>query len=358
MPDSRGVSDPPCSPAAIRRAIAQYEGMAGAEPRPLGRGLIHQTFELRAPAGRYVLQRVNPIFDPRIHHNIWAVTARLGEAGLTTPRLLESRQGRPWAEPGDGTVWRVMTFIEGVSFDVVADPEQTRAAARLVGRFHRALDGLEHRFVGLRPAVHDPSRHLAALGQSLVDHAAHPLFGEVARLGKALLEQAERLPPLADLPPRVCHGDLKLNNVLFAGPEPPERERAVCLVDLDTLAPMALAHELGDAWRSWCNPAGENAAETRFNLAIFEASWQGYLEGAARTPSRAERRALLGGVEWISLELAARFAADALCECYFGWDRERFERAGEHNLLRARGQWRLHQAAVALRSERARLLEL
>ncbi len=36
----------------------------------------------------------------------------------------------------------------------------------------------------------------------------------------------------------------------------------------------------------------------------------------------------------IATELAMRFAADALNERYFGWDRARFPAAGEHNLLR------------------------
>ena len=62
------------------------------------------------------------------------------------------------------------------------------------------------------------------------------------------------------------------------------------------------------------------------------------------------------GVEWISLELAARFAADALFESYFGWDPARFPGRGEHNLVRARGQWSMHQALVATRAERAGML--
>jgi hypothetical protein len=61
-------------------------------------------------------------------------------------------------------------------------------------------------------------------------------------------------------------------------------------------------------------------------------------------------------VEVISLELAARFLADALQESYFGWNRERFSSAGEHNLVRARGQWSLHEAAQACRAKRAQIL--
>ena len=51
-----------------------------------------------------------------------------------------------------------------------------------------------------------------------------------------------------------------------------------------------------------------------------------------------------------------RFAADALRESYFGWDSQRFARAGEHNLVSARGQHALYQAVVATRQQRTRIL--
>ena len=60
----------------------------------------------------------------------------------------------------------------------------------------------------------------------------------------------------------------------------------------------------------------------------------------------------------MSLELAVRFAADALDESYFGWDAGRFASRGDHNLVRARGQWSLHEAVVATRPQRAQLLGL
>ena len=60
------------------------------------------------------------------------------------------------------------------------------------------------------------------------------------------------------------------------------------------------------------------------------------------------------GLERVSLELCARFAADALDESHFAWDSEAFPTAGEHNLYRARGQLSLHHQARETRSERAR----
>jgi hypothetical protein len=47
---------------------------------------------------------------------------------------------------------------------------------------------------------------------------------------------------------------------------------------------------------------------------------------------------LVAGTQTIYLELAARFAADALEERYFGWSPARYATRGEHNLARAGNQ--------------------
>jgi aminoglycoside phosphotransferase (APT) family kinase protein len=179
----------------------------------------------------------------------------------------------------------------------------------------------------------------------------------VRELASDIAGAAEALPALPALPPRVCHGDLKFSNVLFADHEPPASERATCLIDLDTLGPLSLAYELGDAWRSWCNRAGEDVPEARLDLDVMRASLDGYREGLGGALAPDTRRALLLGVEWVSLELAARFAADALLEAYFGWDARRFASRGDHNLVRARGQWSLHQALVATRAARVQMID-
>jgi hypothetical protein len=121
---------------------------------------------------------------------------------------------------------------------------------------------------------------------------------------------------------------------------------------------MALAYELGDAWRSWCNRSGEDAIVARIDLDVFRASYEGYARAIGREFTLDQRHALLGGVEWISLELASRFVADALFESYFGWDAQRFGSRSEHNLVRGRGQLALHEAFIATRSERAKILGL
>jgi Ser/Thr protein kinase RdoA (MazF antagonist) len=338
--------------------LPRFDGLAGASPEPLGNGLINQTFLVRGRDARFVLQRLAAIFPPAINDNIAAVTGALARAGLCTPRLVPTREGRSCVDLGaGGGVWRLQTYVDGASFDKVQSPAQAAAAGALVARFHRALDGLAHTFTGLREGVHDTARHLARLREALALHARHRLHGQVAPLAERVLAHAAALPPLPPLPARICHGDLKLNNLLFAGEVPPLCETAICLIDLDTVGPMSLAHELGDAWRSWCNRSGEDTELARIDLEVFRAAFLGYRGALGRELDQDERCALLASVEWISLELAARFAADALDESYFGWDSQRYPARGEHNLVRARGQLALHEAFTATRIEREAILD-
>lgn len=341
------------------QVLSHFPGWEVATVEPLGRGLINQTFLLTAQNRRSVLQRMAPIFSPAINENIAAVTSALTTAGLVTPRLLPTHDGRLWLDLGrDAGVWRLQTFVSGTSFDKVQSPAQAHAAGALVARFHRALEGRPLTFRRLREGVHDTAKHLARLREAVTLLKTHRLIAQVGTVAESILTHAQDLAPLPALQARFCHGDLKLNNILFAGETPPASEQALCLIDLDTVGPMPLAYELGDAWRSWCNVSGEDALAARIDLEVFRASFAGYRSGIERELSQVERQALLGGVEWISLELASRFAADALFEDYFGWDPRRFPGRGEHNLVRSRGQLALHEAFLATRAERAAILGL
>jgi Ser/Thr protein kinase RdoA (MazF antagonist) len=338
--------------ASARAALGAWS-LDGARLAPLGTGLINRTYLVEAGDARFVLQRVNVIFDARIHENIAAVTARLRERGLATLTLVPTTDDRLWIE--DGGVYRLYRHVDGASFDVVRSLTQARSAGRHVGAFHAALTGLPHRFVGMRLGVHDTARHLDVLRWAVDERGEHRLHSEVRPLAADVLAAAEALAPLPSLAPILGHGDLKLSNLLFS------RERhdeALCLVDLDTVGPIELGHELGDMWRSWCNRATEDAPEARLDLEVMRSSFDGYVEGLGRTPSLDERHSALLGPEWVALELSARFAADALVESYFGWDPSRYATRGDHNLARARGQWALHTALRASRRDRERLLGL
>lgn len=333
-----------------RAALVRFSDMDEAKVSLMAGGHLHSTYAVSSDGLEYVLQRVNPVFSTRIHENIDAVTRHLARAGVPTVRLVSTREGALFTDLGGRGRWRLQERLPGVSHDACRDAAQARQAGALVARFHSALADFEGELHPLGFPFHDTPRHLADLEHALQWRRGHRLHPEVAEIAGEVISTAAAWPELGDLPARVIHGDLKFSNLLLEG------DRPSALIDLDTLARMPLWIELGDAWRSWCNPVSEDIEEAVVDLEIFGASAEGYVDALELELAPGELESLVVALERIALELCARFAADALEESYFGWDRERFDTAGEHNLARARGQLSLHRKAVATREERRRIL--
>lgn len=325
--------------------LAPWGALAGLPVHAGEGGLINLTLVAGDPPA-FVVQRVNPIFTPAVHDDIEAVTAWLAARGRVTPRLVRTDAGALYDVQEDG-VWRVMTWVEGQTLHKVDSPAVAAAAGHLVADFHDAVADLSWEYRNVRPGAHDTPQHLARLGVAL--RAAGPEHAEAVATGEAILEAWAGWQGRLDLPPRNAHGDLKVSNLRFdaAG-------RGVCLLDLDTLSLLPIDVELGDAFRSWCNPVGEDSVDARFDLELFAAAAGAYL-GRRSLPAE-ERECLVPGVERIALELASRFCRDVIEDSYFGWDARRFPSRAAHNLFRARGQLALARDVRQKRPTAERLL--
>jgi Ser/Thr protein kinase RdoA (MazF antagonist) len=305
-------------------------------------GLVNRTFVVTDRGGaRHILQWVNPVFGEDVNEDIDAVTAHVAARGLLTPRLLRTSGGAA-SVPGHTGRWRMMTCIDGVTVHRAESDRVAREAGLLLGRFHVAVSDFTRPFRQRRPFVHDTARHLARLRDALGRRRDHLRYRHIAPLAEAILAEAEALPPLPALPERVVHGDPKISNVLFHR----DTGAALCMVDLDTVGRMALPLELGDALRSWCNLAGEDARRAAFSPDRFRAALAGYAEGAPALLTLPEIASLVPATRRIGVELAARFCTDALDENYFGWDPARFPTHSEHSEVRAAGQLDAAQAVA------------
>jgi Ser/Thr protein kinase RdoA (MazF antagonist) len=336
-------------PAAVLEAYALTGGAAELSIEHVPSN-INQTYvvKTRDPGKQpLVLQRLHPVFGAQVHVDIEAVTAHLAARGVTTPRLIHSVDGRLWVEGGGPSphVWRALSYIDGVTLHHTSDPVRLASAAALLGQFHRALLDLQHRFVHERP-LHDTQRHLAKLRAALGSDRARG-DTDAQELGTRILRHAERARiDFGALPRRTIHGDPKLSNVMFDRLAP---DQAKCMIDLDTVGLGYLAYELGDALRSWCNPAGEDTTSAHVDMDAFAAVFRGYVRTCPEVIGREELASSVDGLETVSVELAGRFATDVIEDSYFGWDSLRFASRREHNLLRARGQLALSEAVRAQR---------
>jgi Ser/Thr protein kinase RdoA (MazF antagonist) len=332
-------------------SILKHYGLRGAGIHPIHVGNINRSFLVVSPdSRRFILQRVNPMFAPLIHEDIEAVTRHIESKGLLTPRLVPTTGGDLYVMEEE-TCWRLFQYVPGYTHAVVEDETVAYEAASLLARFHKALLDLDYEFRHVRPGVHDTARHLHNLQTALEQHSDHPHYDAAAALASEVFDASETLVKLPEVPARKVHGDPKITNFIFE----PATGQAKCLVDFDTLAVMPLYLELGDAFRSWCNPRGEDTVETYFSLPLFHAAARGYAGEAAAFILEDEWRSILPATYRIYIELAARFCADILNESFFNWDSHRFRSRSEHNEVRARGQLR---ASETLRDRYAQAEEI
>ncbi len=355
------MADAPTVPDDV---LSAYDRVA-ATCSAFGSGLINKTFLVEIDgAPDVIVQRLHAIFGPKVNDDIDAVTAHLDKKGLTTPRLHKTTDGKSCVvfgsvDDGSRVVWRALTRVPNtVTVDKLTTPAQAHAAGALVARFHHAVEDLSYAYQHVRDGVHDTKKHLLSLAHSMAKHRKHKLGSAAGSLGKQILDAGARLPNLHALPQRHCHGDLKISNLLFRAPMNDDAPEGVCLVDLDTLQKLAWPLEMGDALRSWCNPKGEDVDKAAIDVDLFKGAITGYFSSAKKPflmPEETE--ALVDGLHTICVELAARFCRDALEENYFGWDNKRFKTAGEHNLLRARGQWALATSVDKARAELVALVK-
>lgn len=325
--------------------ILRHYGITAAAVEALGEGLINDTYLVRAGDERYVLQRLNAMFAADANLDIDELTRHFAAAGATTLALIPTRDAPPrlWVEQ-DGRIWRLATYIDGVCVERIESSAAAAAAGELLGRFHLQAAAAGLRLRKQRLGVHDTAGHLQRLREGLeLQRGQHRYFPAIETLAAAVLAAAAELPDLPALPDRLVHGDPKISNLIFA------RDTGVglCMIDLDTLAYMPLPLELGDAFRSWCNPKGENSQASRFRLDYFEAALTGYADAVGDWVQPAEWQNFVPATRRIMVELAARFTLDALNESYFGWDPEHYADRSTHNQVRAAGQLALHESLCA-----------
>jgi hypothetical protein len=331
--------------------------------REYGNGNINDTFLAIPPpeSGKpFILQRINPRVFRRpelVMQNIRTVTEHVSRRFAKTPpgegdrfelpRILPSVNGTDWLLDREGSFWRAMTFIDGAtSFDTVRDTGHAEEVGRALGLFHWLISDLSpRRLSDTLEGFHVTPGYLLHYDAVL---AAGPgvksARGELdfclrfVRERRAFAHVLEHARKRGYLYLRPTHGDPKVNNVLVDN----LTQRAVSIVDLDTVKPGLVHCDIGDCLRSCCNPLGEAIEqweEVRFELDICRAALKGYLSLAGGFLTEKDRHYLFDSIRLIPFELGLRFLTDHLeGDVYFK------VRHRGHNLMRALVQFKLTES--------------
>ena len=302
---------------------------------------------------RYIVQRINTNLFKNVDglmNNIKLVTEfnraeimkRGGDPDRESLTLVPTKNGGTYFRTEEGDCYRVYVFIENAKgYDVVEKPEHFYESAVAFGKFAMLLDRFDSsKLFEVLPDFHNTVKRFDNFRRSLeVDKFNRAK--DVKREIEFALEREKITHTIVDLlasgkmPSRVTHNDTKLNNVLIDT----RTDKAVSVIDLDTMMPGSICYDFGDSIRFGCNPCLEDTPETEkviFNMPLFETYTKGYLSVFGDTITDIERKNLPMGAILMTYECGIRFLTDYLDgDVYFRKTRE------GQNIDRTRTQFKL-----------------
>lgn len=318
---------------------------------PHGDGHINSTFV--DDRCRYILQRINTaIFSDadRLMDNVKSVTDFIrkkvaeqgGDPNRETLTVVPTLDGKSCYEADDGTTWRVYTFVpDTYSVTVCKNPHELYEAGRAFGRFQRMLsDFPADKLYESIPNFHNTPWRLENLKQAITEDKVGRVKDAEDEIAFAFSREKDASVVTdaikgGEVVLRVTHNDTKLNNVLFDK----KTDKALCVVDLDTVMAGSVLYDFGDALRSGANTAAEDETDlslVKFDLESFRNFAEGFLGETLSVLTEKEIELLPFSAKLMTYECGCRFLTDHLNgDTYF-----RIHREG-HNLDRAKAQFAL-----------------
>ena len=323
--------------------------------KPLGQGLINDTFLIHADARTFVLQRINPaVFkEPEmVQTNFETITAHSEHFFMQNrgyqwclPSAIPCQDGSRFHRSSEGEVWRAMSLIEGgVSWGRLVSNDQADALGKSLGIFHKMSAALDPgKLFDTLPGFHVAPRYLERLDAVISSEVGHQRSQECELAISVVDRQRPRIDVLeksrlsGELVERVTHGDPKLDNFLFSAKD----GHALAMLDLDTVKPGLILYDLADCFRSAC----AKPEDASFDVDLMAAILKGYISEAGQTLSSADIQLLFDAIRLLPLELGIRFLTDHLeGDLYF-----KVSHTGQ-NLDRALSQFFLFQSIDQQRS--------
>ncbi|MBR1868413.1 MAG: aminoglycoside phosphotransferase family protein [Clostridia bacterium] len=324
---------------------------------PYGSGHINRTYLARLEENgkevKYILQKINSNLFKNVDglmNNIKLVTEynrgeiikRGGDPNRESLTIVNAKDGRSYLKTPDNEYYRVYIFIEGAKgYDVVEKPEHFYESAVAFGKFAQLLDRFDSsKLYTVLPDFHNTVKRFENFKKAIEENRAgrkDKVLKEIefALSKENLVSKIVDLLNSGKMPTRVTHNDTKLNNVLIDE----KTDKAVCVIDLDTMMPGSICYDFGDSIRFGCNPCLEDTPETekvKFSMPLFEEYTKGYLSVFGNTITKIEKDNLAMGAVLMTYECGIRFLSDYLDgDVYFRTSRE------NQNLDRTRTQFKL-----------------
>ncbi|WP_341884586.1 phosphotransferase [Synechococcus sp. UW140] len=301
----------------------------------LGNGNVNDTFKV-TPIDKnlspFVLQRINgnvfkqpkdiikntlsliehlsnklPTGNSFIHGRAWQV-----------PLLLQTLEGNSFWHENNEDIWRASSFItSSYSIDKIENQSQALEAGSGLAIFHKLvydlpIDALMPTIDSFHvtPVYYNNYIHIRSISNNELCNSAEWCINFI-EARSSIISILQNAIDSGELSARAIHGDPKINNLLFD-----ERSnKAVSLIDLDTIMAGLLHYDISDCLRSCCNPAGEeeeDLSKVYFDINTFSTFLRGYLEIGRHFLSSNDIKYLYDSIRLMPLELGIRFFTDHL----------------------------------------------
>lgn len=307
----------------------------------LHQGLINSTYTVSTKSGEYILQTVNhTIFkDPYlIDHNINIIGQYLktNEPDYLFTQLVPAINGSTLVH-FEGKFFRAFHKINAYALTVLVNPEQAKEAANQFGKFTQILNHLDMGNLKITlPDFHNLSLRYFQFSQAISKGNSNRISQSKEAISYLqsnhwIVDKYVQFIQHPDVKLRVTHHDTKISNVLFKNED--GLEKAICVIDLDTVMPGYFISDVGDMCRTYLCKVSEE--EKELNLIQIEMErWgqlkNGYLAQMQNALSNYELDHFVFGGQFMIYMQALRFLTDFLNnDIYYGtqYDSQNYYRA-------------------------------
>lgn len=286
-------------------------------------GHINDTFLVKSPKNSYVLQKLNHLVFPNIpelmNNKVKVADHLAGKENykLSLLHFFKTKEGKYYHQDENGDYWSLMNYIpDSVVLDKTKNKDQAYEAGKAFGHFIAQLDDFNaSELYEIIPDFHKMSFRFSQFDQALQKASeerkiqAREWIDQVLSSRKKM-HQLEELYGLGEIPMRVTHNDTKLSNILFN-----PQNKAIAVIDWDTLMPGIVHYDFGDSVRSICSTATEDETDlnkVQFNKEFYESYKKGFLEELKAVLSQREIDLLPLAAETITFIMGLRFLTDFL----------------------------------------------
>lgn len=320
-------------------------------------GHINDTYLIETDLKPYVLQKLNHLVFPNIPelmNNKVNVSQHLAHKCDFHQKLLHfypTMENQYYFQDEEGFYWNMMDFIpDSKVLEKTENKEQAAEAGYAFAAFIRALDDFEaselHEII---PDFHKMSFRYqqfddALLGVGADRNDAVPMRQQRRKIAKNWIQQVlesreemqmlENLHEQGEIPLRATHNDTKLSNILFD-----MQDKALAVIDWDTLMPGIVHYDFGDSVRTICSNSTEDETDLNkvtFNLEFYQFYRQAFVKELDGILTAKEIEFLDLAAPTITFIMGLRFLTD-----YLNGDKYYKIKYPNHNLDRAANQFTL-----------------